>query len=311
MATVQSSVPKPAQDITKTRRPLSNDAWFVLFIAPTMLVLVAVILIPLAWAAYLSFTDHNLIRAATGQVSWIGLDNYLNLLSLESPFWPALALTLVYTFSIQILSLVFGFITALILNQGIRCLNVFRTIILLPWIMPAVVTIMLWMWILNPQYGILNFFLLGLGIISEPVPWLASASTAMPMLILVAVWRGLPYNTLMLLAGLQTVPADQHEAAMIDGANAFQRFWYVTLPAMRNILAVVILNGVIWGFQSFALIWPATEGGPGRATEILPIFIYKQAFKSYDMGFASAAGLLGLGFLTLFAIVFVRVTREK
>ena len=292
-----------------TRRQWCNDILFILFIAPTVLVLLGIIFIPLIWATVLSFTDHNLITAATGQVRWVGFDNFINLLSPDSPFWPSLGLTLVYTFSIQFLSLAAGFVTASLVNHGIRFQSLFRILILLPWIMPAVVTILLWMWILNPQYGILNFTLASLGLISRPIAWFASVETAMPMLIIVAVWRGLPYNTLMLLAGLQTVPHDQHEAAMIDGASPFQRFLYITLPAMRKILAVIILNGVIWGFHSFALIWPATEGGPGRATEILSVFIYKLAFQSYDMGYASAAGLLGLVSLSVIAVVLTRLLR--
>jgi multiple sugar transport system permease protein len=291
-------------------RRWSNDVWFALFIAPTVLILLAVIFVPLGWATVLSFTDHNLITAATGEVRWVGLDNYGDLLAVSSPFWPALGLTLVYTFSIQLISLVAGFITAGLVNRGIRFQGFFRMLVLLPWIMPAVVTILLWMWILNPQYGILNFILLNLGLIQTPIAWFASAETAMPMLIVVAVWRGLPYNTLMLLAGLQTVPHDQHEAAMIDGATPLQRFLYITLPAMRKILAVIILNGVIWGFHSFTLIWPATEGGPGRSTEILSVFIYKQAFQSYDMGYASAAGLLGLICLSVIAVVLTRTLRS-
>lgn len=128
----------------------------------------------------------------------------------------------------------------------------------------------------------------------------------MAMIVIMTIWKALPYYTVMLLAGLQTVSKEQIEAAMLDGANSVQRFWYVTVPAIRNIILVTTLMGTIWGFQQFTLIWTTTKGGPIRVTETLPIFIYREAFQGHDMGFASAAGLLGLVFLTIFALLYIR-----
>jgi len=292
--------------VAKARHRLSEEGWFVLFVAPTVLVLLVIIFIPLGRAVYLSMTDYNLVRAASGQTHWVGLANFGRLLSPGSPFWEAFANTLVYTFVTVLTCLILGFIGAVVLNQTIPFLHLFRALMLVPWIMPTVVTALLWLWILNPQYGILNFFLSGLALIRKPVPWLANPSTAMLMIILMTVWKALPYYTLMLLAGLQIVPVELLEAAMLDGANAAQRFWYVTIPAVRNIILVVTLMGTIWGFQQFTLIWTTTKGGPVRVTETLPIFIYREAFQAHDMGYAAAAGLIGLLFLTVFALLYVR-----
>lgn len=289
---------------------VSDKQWFILFIAPSVIVLLVVIFIPLLWGVYLSITNYDLIKHATSSPDLIGLANFQRLLAPGSDFWEPFKNTLVYSFVSVFSSLVIGLLAALALNQGLRGLHYLRALVMVPWILPTVVTALLWLWILNPQYGILNFILLGMGLIKEPVSWLINAHLAMPMMILITMWKSLPYYTVMLLSGLQLVPAELIDAATIDGANQFQRLWYVSLPTMRNVIMVVVLMGTIWGFQQFTIMWTTTQGGPVRATETLALYIYREAFQAYDMGFAASAGLASLIFLAIFSLIFIRLVRR-
>jgi len=289
---------------------LSDNQWFALFIAPSVIILMLVIALPLLWGIFLSMTDYNLIEHVSSMPKFIGIENFRKLLAPGSDFWEPFFNTLIFTFFSVACPLLIGLGTAIILNQGLRGLHTFRALIMLPWILPTVVTAMLWLWILNPQYGILNFLLLETGIIKEPISWLMTVRSAMPIMVLIFTWKALPYYTVMLLSGLQLVSKELVDAATMDGANGLQRLWYVTLPTMRNGLMVVVLLGTIWGFQQFTIMWTTTKGGPLRATETLSIFIYREAFQGYDMGYAAAVGMVGLIFLMGFTLVFVRLVRR-
>jgi multiple sugar transport system permease protein len=290
---------------------ISDRQWFYIFIAPSVIILLVVVFIPLVWAAYLSITDYSLIKHSFSPPQLIGLANFQRLLAPTSDFWEPFWNTLVYSFFSVATSLVIGLLAALALNQGIRGLHYLRTLVMVPWILPTVVTALLWLWILNPQYGILNFILMSLEVTDEPISWLTISKLAMPMMVLITTWKSLPYYTIMLLSGLQLVPVELMDAATIDGANPLQRLWYVILPTMRNIIMVVILMGTIWGFQQFTIMWTTTQGGPVRATETLALYIYREAFQAYDMGFAASAGLIALIFLAVFSLIFIRLVRSS
>jgi len=283
----------------------SDRAFLYIMLAPTLIVLLVIIILPLLQAVYLSFTNYNLIQVTMGAPVLATLDNYRRLLG-DGAFWTPFFNTLIYTAGTTLLSLILGMTLAQILHQRVVAREWLRSIVLVPWMVPTVVTSLLWLWILNPQYGILNEVLLGLGILKERTAWLANVQTAMPALIVATVWKSVPFYSLMLLAGLQTVPGELYEAAAIDGATAWHRFRYVTLPSIRRIIMVLCVMGTVWGFQQFTIIWTTTKGGPVRVTETLSVTIYREAFEGFNIGMASAYGILGLIFLTTTALLLVR-----
>ena len=177
-----------------------------------------------------------------------------------------------------------GFITAIVLNQSIISRNLFRGVLLTPWVVPTVVSALLWKWIFNQQYGMFNYILNSLGIIPNFIAWIGDPQTALFSVILANIWKGFPFHMIVLLAALQTIPTEIVEAAVIDGATALQRFRYITLPYLRYIIMIDLLISIIWTFQSFTTIWTMTEGGPITATTTLAISIYRTAFQAFDMG---------------------------
>lgn len=294
----------------RPRGRFSDRAFLYVMMTPTLVILGVIIIFPLLRALYLSFTNYNLLQVTMGNPVQITLDNYRRLL-VDGAFWIPFFNTLIYTFGTTILSLAIGMMIALLLNEKIAAREWLRSAVLIPWMVPTVVTSLLWAWILNPQYGILNEVLLSLGIISQRMTWLANVQTAMPAVIIATVWKGAPFYSLMLLAGLQTVSRELYEAAAIDGASAWERFRYVTVPSIRRIVMVLCVMGAVWGFQQFTIIWTLTKGGPVRVTETLSVTIYREAFEGFNIGYASAYGILGLIFLTISALLLVRLLGGK
>ena len=291
--------------LKRASHSVENNGFLYVMMAPTVVILGVIIIWPLVQGVYLSFTDYNLIQVTMGNPVHTTLDNYRNLLS-RGALWIPLQNTLIYTAGTTILALTVGMAFALLLNQPIVGRNWLRSAMLIPWMVPTVITSLIWLWILNPQYGILNEFLLNLGIIDARHTWLASPNTAMPSLIVATVWKSLPFYTLMLLASLMTVPGELYEAAVIDGATIWDKFRYVTIPSIRRILMVLSLMGTIWGFQQFTIIWTTTKGGPIRVTETLSVTIYREAFEGFNLGYASAYGVLGLILQTTIALFLIR-----
>jgi len=226
-------------------------------------------------------------------------------------FWESLGHTLVYAFGVMIISFVIGFALALLLNRKIRFRGIFRTLFFIPWVVPSVVISLLGMWMFNQSYGVINYLLQALGLIKEFLPWLQRTNLAMWTVIIVTVWKTFPFMMIMLLSGLQTIPREQVEAALIDGANRLQVFRHVTLPNLQEIIMIVTLLDIIWEFQDFTFIWILTKGGPVNATTTWPIYVYRTAFKTYEVGYASAIGTLWLIALAIFSVFYVRIVGAR
>ena len=177
----------------------------------------------------------------------------------------------------------------------------------MPWAIAPVVTGYMWRWLFHDSFGLINYGLLSMGLIEENVAWLAEPDAAMVAVVVANIWRFMPYITIMLLAGLQGVSTELYEAAQVDGANVFQRFFNVTLPQLRHVIGVVFLFATIWMVNDFALIFIMTEGGPAKATEVVPITIYRIAFEHLRLGRGAAAGLLLLVFLLCMSLFFIRM----
>lgn len=244
-----------------------------------------------------------------GPVRWVGLANYERMLK-DQYFWKAIGTTLVYMVFVVITSVGLGLISALLINQRFRGRAVVRGIITLPWAFPDVPTVLIFLWMLNPSFGILNVVVRALGVPDNP-RWLIDAGWAMPAVIGIVTWKAFPFYGLVILAALQTIPHELYEAAKVDGASTVQSFRYVTLPSIAPTLTLMGLLAAIFAFRQFALIWLSSGGGPAGATETLVIRVYQTAFRFFDFSYAATLGVAG--FLTVFVIgvVFVILQRRR
>ena len=240
---------------------------------------------------------------------FVGLRYYLQALT-DTSFLHSLWMTVIFTVSVVVGHFVIGFIFALIVNMDIRFRTVLRGILILPWLFPDVVIAYLFKWILNTQGGIVNELLIHFGLISDPIGWLSTSATAFPCVILVSIWKGYPLVMVQILAGIQTISTDMYEAAEIDGANMWQRFRYVTIPALKPILTTILILDTVWVFKQFTLIWLMTSGGPGSSTMVSAIEIYKNAFSYFKYGLASAQSVYILLICYLIGVVFRRLLRD-
>ena len=251
-----------------------------LLIAPTVLIFCAVIVYPLVSAIYLSLFS---IYTPTLKGRWVGLDNYAELLA-SGEFWNAFWVNVVWTVGTLFLQVVLGVALALLLHQNIIFRSLARSLILFPYFMSTVVAVLVWRWVFNDLYGILNHAMMWTGLLSMPIDWVGQMPNAMISVILVGAWKYFPFVVISVLARLQTIPDHLYEAATMDGAGAWGRFFDITLPQLREVLLIVILLRAIWDFKEFDLIYLLTGGGPVTSTQTLPLLVYKQAFALNEMG---------------------------
>jgi multiple sugar transport system permease protein len=260
----------------------------VLLIAPTVLIFSAVIVFPLVSAIYLSLFS---ISTLTLQGELVGLGNYVELLQGDT-FWRALANNVIWTVGTLTLQIVFGVSVALLLNNNIWFRSLARSLVLFPYFVSTVVAVLVWRWLFNDLYGILNFGLMRAGIVGMPVNWLGEMPNAMASIIFVGAWKYFPFVVIAVLARLQTIPQQLYEAARVDGAGPFARFWDVTLPQLKGVLIIIILLRTIWDFKEFDLVYLLTGGGPLNRTQTLPLVVYQEAFGLNHMGLASAYSVM-------------------
>ena len=292
-----------------TRNPLDRGYALlgVLLIAPTVLIFCAVIVYPLVSAIYLSLFS---IYTPTLQGRFVGLGNYAALA--DSPeFWRSLLNTFIWTVLTLILQIVLGVAAALMLNQAIFLRSLARSLILFPYFVSTVVAVLVWRWLFNDLYGILNHTMMWVGLLEMPLDWLGSMPNAMASVVLVGAWKYFPFVVIAVLARLQTIPEQLYEAATIDGAGAWGRFWDVTLPQLRDVLVVVVLLRAIWDFKEFDLIYLLTGGGPIIGTQTLPLMVYKEAFGMNEMGRASAVAVAMMLVMLVFMLLYFRALRSR
>ena len=293
---------RPAAGIVPRLRR-SEQAFGYALIAPLVIWLAVTLLYPLVEAVRLSFTDAGIIGTAD---HYIGFRNYRDVLGRED-LWPALRRTAVWALGNAVLQTALGFTTALALNQGIRGRSVARPLIILPWIVPTVVIVIIWRWILSGTFGVVNYLLRSVGLIDESLAFFGDVGLAMPSIIFVNSWRWFPLLTVVLLAGLQRVPRSEYEAAAIDGASGFQQFRRITFGYLRPLLVIVGLVGTLWSVNVFDIIWLLTQGGPSDTTETMPVLIYNEGFKAFEMGRAAAVSVLFFLIMIAFTLVYLVV----
>jgi len=283
------------------RRRRMEPYWL---IAPGMLVLLLVSAYPVLYGVFISLTDLNLLSGAKATPHLVGLANYARLLT-NPAVLGSIGSTFVFAASTVLCTLLFGFAVALLLNSSLPGINIFRTLNLLPIIITPVVVGITWRFLYNTDFGVIPYYLRLLGL--PDIHWLEDPKWALIAVIIVDVWQWTPFATLILLAALQSLPDEPYEAASIDGASAMGKFRYLTLPAMGPSFLIVLLMRTTDAFKAFDTIFVLTEGGPGRATEVLNLYAYRFGFRWGDMGQGAAvAVLVGLIILVL-SVVYLRV----
>lgn len=294
MANVMAAPKRSARGTAPGRRPgrrrgsggpaLGPGAWFL--VLPALLPILILSVGPLLHGIALAFTDAQSGR--TQATRWIGTLNFQDLLH-DTLFWDSFRIGLLWAVGVTALQFLLALGLALLLDQDLRLRWLARTLAIVPWAMPEVVVGMMWRLVYNPDAGLLNETLHDLGL-GDGRAWLSGLGTALPAVIVVGVWAGLPQTTVALLAGLQNTPRELHEAAALDGAGAWRRFRSVTWPALRPVaLAITSLN-FIWNLNSFALVYVLTGGGPGGRTRLPMLFAYEEAFRYGQFGYAAAMG---------------------
>ena len=285
------------------RRPDKlQQAWLgYVFILPAFLVLTLMVVYPLIYGMVISLFDTNLVN----KFKFVGLKYYGRLIKGAS-FYASILRTLFFTVCVVAGRAILGlFFSITLVRKDIPCRTLFRTILVLPWFFPDVVIGLLWKWLYNANFGLFNYILSSLHLISQPVEFLSSQSTAMLAVIVVCIWKGYPYIMVMLLAALQTIPADLYEAAELDGCNKWQQFCHVTFPGILPVFATTIMLEFMWCFKHFTLIWNLTYGGPVDATRVVSIDIYKAGFESMRFGESSARAVI------VFAIIIVMTLLQR
>ena len=300
-------VTRPSALSRRLARVLGSD-WRMgfLFILPIVLLVLSLVAYPFSYAIYLSMT-----RKFVGMPPvWVGLENYIRLAH-DGFFLRAVWNSFIFTFGSVVFKLGLGMLMALVLTSNIRFRSFFTGVLLVPWVAPTVVTALNFLWIYDGSLGVLNYLLVKVfRILPQGVGWLSEPYTAMASVIFVNIWRGFPFFGISFLAGMKAIPAELYEAAAVDGANVVQRFLHITLPALRNIVIIVVLLSTIWTFNDFGIVYILTRGGPGGATMVLPVFAYEMAFGAQRLGGAIAVALYMLPGLAIVIVLLARYMRR-
>jgi multiple sugar transport system permease protein len=275
-------------------------------ISPAVFLMLVLLAYPFVLAVWISLTDRVLGEPG----KFIGLGNFLKLLQ-DSLFLQTVWNSFVYTITTVFLKMVLGVILALLLNQDIPCRNLVRGLILMPWIVPTSLSVLTWLWMFDSLFSVVNYILLGAGLIAKKIPWLGDPFWAMVSVIIVNTWRGLPFFAVSFLAGLMTIPRELYEAAEVDGALRFRQFWHITLPLLQPVIAVVVLFSTIWTFADFQIVYILTHGGPINATQIFATMAYDVALVAGRIGEGSAISLFLFPALLVVIILMLRYLRRE
>ncbi|RIK35077.1 MAG: ABC transporter permease [Chloroflexi bacterium] len=270
-----------------------------LMASPWILGILIWILGPFAAAAYLSFTDYDILSRS----NFVGLDNFRTMLTDDPLFWKSMWVTTVYSFVSVPLQIILGLFLALLLNTKIRGLAWFRTAYYLPTVLSGVAVSFLWIWVFSADWGVLNYVLSWFGI--RGPNWLTSERWALPALILMSLW-GVGGGMVIYLAGLQGVPSELYEAAEVDGANPWRKFWHITLPMISPVILFQLIMGIIGALQTFTQGYVMTQGGPNSATLFYVLYLWRNAFERLQMGYASALAWAIFAYILILTLLVLR-----
>jgi multiple sugar transport system permease protein len=278
----------PAKARPRTRRRLRLLPYALAL--PIVLYEIALIVYPIAQGIYGSFQQIEL--AADTPPTWVGLANYQRMFS-DPDFWQVMKTTLIFTALVIVVAISAGLVTALLFNRPFRFRGVARAMLMLPWAFPEVPVVMIFVWILSPQFGVVNVPARLIPGVTENPQWLQVPTLAMAWVVLISSWKAFPFYSLVILAALQAVPEEIYDAAKVDGANRLQLFWHITVPSIRTTLELLVVLASIFSFKQFTIIYLMTGGGPSGATETIVMRIFNTAFRFYDYSYATAFGVAG------------------
>jgi multiple sugar transport system permease protein len=298
---VGTSTPSMARTRGQRRWFAGESLTALLFILPSLIGFTVFYAVPAVRGLWISFTNWDLLRPAT----FIGVENYVKLFG-DKEFWNALTVTVYYVLLNIPLQTILAVIIAVMMYRLTKSMLI-RALIILPWLMPPVVVGLIWLWLLDPNIGIVNVTLKSLGL--PMIAFLGLPQWAMPSIAMINIWEYVGYTALLIFAGLQSIPGSVYEAASIDGASESQTFWRVTIPLLRPVLVFVIVTSVIGSFQIFDTIAITTKGGPVNATKVLNWYIYEQAFSRFNMGYATAISIILFSILIFVSLIQMRIMR--
>jgi multiple sugar transport system permease protein len=302
----QRDTPPPARH---RRRFTLENVTRILFVVPAGLFLVLFFGYPVVKNVTMSLQEYTTRTFFTGEAPWVGLTNYVTVVSSQL-FVPALVNTALFTIGSIAGQFVIGLALAEFFRRKFPLSGFLRSMLLLPWLLPLIVSSATWRMILDRDSGILNETLQGLGIISSPIPWLTSPSVALLSVVLVNIWIGIPFNVTILYGGLQDIPEELYEAGALDGATGWKAFWHITMPNLKPVISVVLVLGVVYTIKVLDIILGLTNGGPANATQTLSVRSYQESFVNFEFGVGAAYSNILIVISLLFAIIYLRANRR-
>lgn len=302
MTTAKSTIKK---GYNKHRKRISDRAVAVILITPPLLFMLAYTLYPILRIIWMSLHEISITEPWLGE-PFVGIDNYLKMLN-DSEFWYTLKFTIAFALVTGFFELVFGLLLAVVANKKFKYRGLVRGALLFPWVLPTVLSAMTWRWMYNYDYGLFNGLLLKWGLIDNPINWLGNEKLAIAAVFITAIWKNASFMAIILLAGLQSIPEELYESAVIDGANKIKSFFLITLPMLRNVILVAIVLRTITTLQAYDLIVGLTDGGPGNATESLPLYIYNTTFIDMNWGYGSALGVVLSVIILIITVTFIKI----
>ena len=279
----------------------------IMLILPALLVMGLFTVYPMFEGLRIAFTNSNLLKE---RWSYIGFQNFIRLLS-DDVFWISLYHSVLLTTVVVFLQFVLGLILALAMNQKLPGMSLFKSVIMASWVIPVAATIILFKFMAQPDIGLINIVIRALGFENLNRYWLGDPDAALPFIMLLHLWRNVPFYGVAFLAAMQTIPKTLYEAADIDGANAWNKFRYITLPGIRSMAIVMVTIHVLWTFNNFDFVYLATGGGPVNATDVLPVYVYRQCWSSYTVGYGASIGTVMLLLLMLYFIAFIKISERE
>lgn len=278
-------------------------------LSPALILIFLLVVVPMLYAFYLSLHKVDMVAGAFKLVP-LGLGNYTRLLD-DPRFFPTVTRTLEFTVLRVGTCFLFGLGLALILNEASLAVRVLNRLFLIPWALSFVVNGLMWKWMYNADFGIVNFLLLRLGLIDQYQAWLGSPSTALYAMTFADAWKAIPFVALVLLAGLKSIPEELYESAKVDGAGILHRFWYITLPGLRPVLMVALVIQTMWSVMAFATIWVVTQGGPMDSTMLLNIYAYQQSFMFLNLGYGATLAYVIAAIILMLTLAYMAVLRME
>jgi multiple sugar transport system permease protein len=287
-----------------------EEVYKILFVVPAALTIILLFGYPVVKNFTMSFQEYTLKTFFTGKAPWVGLENYVTVVT-NDVFSLALVNTALFTIGSIVGQFVLGMLLALFFHKNFPLNGVLRALLLLPWLIPLIVGSAAWRSLLEQDSGIINITLENLGIIDTPIPWLTSPDVALISVIMVNIWIGIPFNVTLLYSGLQDIPEELYEAGSLDGATGWKAFWHITWPNLRAVVSVLLMLGVIYTLKVLDIILGLTRGGPANATQTIATQSYQRSFVEFKFGQGAALSNILILISLVFAIVYLRATRRR